>query len=196
VKKLCPICSKGEIVEKTIQIPIGRQTFETLAQACEACGVYAVTPQLQKKIDEWGNGFKKSFIEVQPILTDVVRSYVAKKAEAHALNSVDIIRLFTVFYLKEARSYQNFSKIDKLIRESEAVSLFKNRERKPVSIPIRYAAFKLMNRASKVLDLQIAQIMEEAVNFCVALKHLEDTSELKQIIAMLDQFVEDHALAA
>jgi hypothetical protein len=196
MKRVCPHCNQKEVVEKEIEIPVGRERFKTLAQACNVCGSYALTPQIQRKIDEWGAAFSKSFIELQPNLSDAVRACLDGEAKKYALNSTSLVRLFTIFYLKEARPHKNFAEIEEIVKNSEAADLMKNREKKPVSIPIRYGAFKLINRASKVLEISMPQIMEEAATFCVTLKHLDDTTELKQIIAKLDQFVEDHALAA
>jgi len=196
MNKICPACNQGKIIRKKVIIPVGRKSFTTEADVCDACGAYRHTPSLQLEIDRWGEAFNKSFIEIQPNLSDVVHEFIDSESKKYSINRTELIRLFTVFYLNVARNYSGFKDIDQIVKNCEATTLLINREKKTISVPIRYRTFKLINRASKVLERNAAQVMEEAVNFCVTLKHTHDATELKQIIAKLDQFIENHALAS
>lgn len=195
----CPVCeSTSSIIEKTVSIAVGNETFKTKTLVCKKCGHFALTPELRNEMDEWGRALTKNIVEPQPVFTETTQKFATEMASQYGLKKVPFYRLLTVFYMNHVMDRTDFNQIKKYMDTHDSqVFLFKGKKTK-VSVPIRYLMFKKLQSFSEILNISQAKLIEEAVVFGLVLLANKNSNfeVLKNIAQDLQQYIEDLAQAA
>ncbi len=193
---ICASCNSDSVVFGKTKIKVGREIFETKAEHCEKCGHVAIGPQLQAEIDKWALGFSKSIVELQPYFSEAMLNRVTDLARMFNLSKSEFMKVCTVFFLLRLTRNENFKTLrTEVIRRAQAKYQGK---REKVCVPIKYQLFKKVDLYTRVWKLEYeANVMEEAVQFCVAiLDHRAQIEETKRQRAALINFVRSHAMAS
>lgn len=197
MKTKCPICENGgSVKEKTISIPIGRETFRTKTNSCEKCGHYALTPKVRREMEVWGRELKKNVIEPQPLFTETTHAFLEETASRFGIKKVPLIKVMTSFYLNRIVGSNDFERLSKAIKKQESYELMGRGKKLKVSVPIHYLTFKKLEVFRETWNTTYAKAIEEAVFFCSTVLTYHDTERLREIAQRFEEFVEDYALAA
>ncbi len=188
-------CQSKSVVFGKTKIKVGREFFETNAEHCSICNKVAISPKLQKQIDEWALQFTKSIIEIQPFFSKKMSSRIEFYARSFNLNKSEFMKLCTAFYLLEMTRLKNF----KTLRENifiESQKIF-NGEKSKICVSIKYQLFKKITLYAEMWNLEYeSNVMEEAVQFCIFILDnqsgmIEESKKIKLV-----NFVEYHAMAS
>lgn len=193
--KFCISCETDSVVFGKTKIKVGRETFETEAEHCKKCNKVAITPGLQKKIDEWALQFIKSIVELQPYFTSDMHERIATLSHKYNLSKSEFMKACTAFYLLEMTKLSNFKALRTEFLDKAKGKYKGNRDK--ISIPIKYQLFKKVDLYTRVWKLDYdANVFEEAIAFCVIA--LDDHSNhIEQIKRQeLVHFVESYAMAS
>ena len=197
MKKNCPICEDGgNVKEKTIVIPVGREKFRTKTEVCEKCGHYALTPKVRKEMEVWGRNLKKNVIEPQPLFTETAHAFLEESASKFGIKKVPLVKVMTSFYLNRIVGRNDLDALKEFVQKQEGYALMTNGKKVKVSVPIHFLTFKKLELFCHAWDVTHAKAIEEAVLFCSAVLTYHDASRLKEIAKRFEEFVEDYALAA
>jgi hypothetical protein len=195
----CPHCEDGKsIVIKKISIPMGSEVFKTKTAVCKKCGLYALTSEIRRDMDEWGRKLAKNIIEPQPVFSATVHQFAEEMATQYGLKRVPLFRVLTAFYLNHVVNRHDFQELKIFCDTHSSRKLFEEGKRSKVSVPIRYLMYRKLQTFSEVWNIPHAKIIEEAVLFgLTALSCKEGNFEkLKIISESLEQYISDIAEAA
>jgi len=193
----CPICKDGgKVKEKSISIPIGKETFRTKTATCEKCGHYALTPKVRKEMDAWGRELKKNVIEPQPLFTEITYAFLEERSSRFGIKKVPLIKVMTSFYLNRIVGRHDFDRLKNSIEKQESYALMTKGKKLKVSVPIHFLTFRKLEVFRETWDTTHAKAIEEAVLFCATVLTYRDTERLREIARRFEEFVEDYALAA
>jgi hypothetical protein len=199
MKRFCPYCEEEkQVVEKKISIPVGNETFSVKTSVCKKCGRYALTPEIRKKMDQWGKSLTKNIIEPQPVFSEAVHRFAEGMAGKHGLKRVPFFRVLTAFYLNRIVGREDFPELKKFCLEHASKKLLAEGARSKVSVPIRYLMFRKIQTFSEVWEIPAAKAIEEAVIFglTVLSQETENFEKLKKISESLQDYIADFAQAA
>lgn len=198
-KGFCPNCEREvDLVHKKVEIPIGTEVFCTKMLVCCKCGSYEITPEVRKKMDEWGRKLTKNIIEPQPLFSEAVHQFAEEMAAHYGLKRVPFYRALTAFYLNRIVNREDFTELKRFCENSSALEFLNKGERSKVSIPIRFLLFRKLQIFGQVWNVTPAKAIEEAVLFgLVVLSSKEENfKKLKAIAQNLQQFIQEVAQAA
>ena len=100
-KRFCLSCESNSVVFGKTKIKVGRETFETEADYCTKCKKVAISPKLQRQIDEWASQFTKSIIELQPYFAKTMYDKMELLASRFNLTKPELMKLCTTYYILE-----------------------------------------------------------------------------------------------
>lgn len=193
--EFCVSCETDSVAFGKTKIKVGRETFETEAKHCTKCKKVAISPKLQKQIDEWALQFTKSIVELQPYFTKGMSDRIESLAGKFSLSKAEFMKVCTTFYILEMTKIANFKALrDEVLAESQR--RYKG-DRAKICIPIKYQLFKKIGLYANMWNLEYeSNVMEEAVQFCVVVldSHVARVEESKK--QELVHFVEHHAMAS
>ncbi|MEK6628220.1 MAG: hypothetical protein AABY53_06305 [Bdellovibrionota bacterium] len=193
--EFCIYCETDSMVFGKTKIKVGRETFETEAEHCKKCKKVAISPKLQKEIDEWALQFTKSIFELQPYFTKDMTNKICFFANKFNLSKSELMKVCTTFYILEMTKIKNF----KTLRiEVLAEAQKKHRgDRTKICVPIKYQLFKKVGLYANVWNLEYeSNVMEEAVQFCMTVLDNQVAKVEESKKQELVHFVENHALAS
>lgn len=193
--EFCLSCETNAVVICKTQIKVGRETFETSAESCTKCKKVFITPQLQREIDRWALQFTKSIVELQPYFSSDLAEKIDLYSKKFILSKSELMKAFTTFYIAEMAQTKSFKRIrEAVLRKAQAK--YKG-ERAKICVPIKYLLFKKIGAYAEFWNLGYdANVMEEAVQFCVAVldNHFGEVEDANR--NRLVKFVEQHAMAS
>jgi hypothetical protein len=193
--KLCLSCESNSVVFGKTKIKVGRETFETEADHCITCKKVAISSKLQRQIEIWASQFTKSIVELQPYFAKAMYDKLELLANRFNLTKPEFMKICTTYYILEMTKAKNF----KILRQdvlSESKKKFKG-VRKKVSVPIKYQLFKRIRLYANMWNLEYeANVMEEAVEFCVVILDSQSAQIKESKKEELVHFVEQYALAS
>lgn len=195
----CPNCEREvDLVNKKVEIPIGSEVFSTKMLVCYKCGSYELTPEVRKKMDEWGRKLTKNIIEPQPLFSEAVHQFAEEMAAHYGLKRVPFFRALTAFYLNRIVNRKDFEELKKFCDSNIAKELLNKGGQSKVSIPIRYLLFKKLQIFSKVWKIPPSKAIEESVLFGLVILSSKkgNFKKLKSIVDSLQQFIFEIAQAA
>lgn len=191
----CVSCENESVVFGKTKIKVGRETFETEAEHCNKCQKVAISPKIQKQIDEWALKFTKNIVELQPYFTKSMSDRIESLASKYSLSKTEFMKICTTFYILEMTKIANFKALrEEVLLESQRSY---RGDRTKICVPIKYQLFKKIGLYAKMWDLEYdSNVMEEAVQFCVVVldNHAAKVTESKK--QELVHFVEYHAMAS
>lgn len=193
--KLCLSCESNSVVFGKTKIKVGRETFETEADLCTKCKKIAISPKLQKQIDEWASQFTKSIVELQPYFSRIMYEKMELLANRFNLTKPEFMKICTTYYILEMTKVKNFKSLRK---EVLAESKMKSKgARKKVCVPIKYQLFKKIRLYADMWNLEYdANVMEEAVEFCIVILDNHSIQMNESTKEELVHFVEQYAMAS
>ena len=193
--EFCMSCENDAVVFGKTKIKVGRETFETETEHCKKCKTVAISPKLQKDIDEWALQFTKSIVELQPYFTKGMANKIDFFANKFNLSKSELMKVCTTFYILEMTKIKNFKSL-RIEVLAETQKKYKG-ERTKICVPIKYQLFKKIGLYAEVWNLEYeSNVMEEAVQFCMTVldNHVSKIDESKK--QELVHFVENHAMAS
>ncbi|MDZ4677944.1 MAG: hypothetical protein SGI74_10620 [Oligoflexia bacterium] len=193
--EFCVACETDSVVFGKTKIKVGRETFKTEAEHCRKCKKVAISPKLQKEIDEWALQFTKSIVELQPYFTEGMADKIEFFSNKYNLSKSEFMKVCTTFYILEMTKIKNFKSLRTEVL-AEAKKKYKG-ERKKICVPIKYQLFKRIDLYARAWALEYeSNVMEEAAQFCVTVldSHVTKIEESKK--QELVHFVENHAMAS
>lgn len=197
--RVCPHCEEDTaVVEKRVSIPVGVEAFTTKTLVCKKCGLYALTPEVRREMDDWGRRFTKNIIEPQPIFAEAVHQFAEKMATQYGLKRVPFFRVLTAFYLNRVVNRKDFQELKNYCETHVSKKFLSEGDRSKVSVPIRYLMYRKLQTFSEVWGIPHAKVIEEAVLFglTVLSSEKENFEKLKAISESLRQYIADIAQAA
>jgi len=99
--KFCLTCESNTVVFGKTKIKVGRETFETEADHCTKCKKVAISPKLQRQIDEWASQFTKSIVELQPYFNRFIHDKIGLLATRFSLTKPELMKICATFYILE-----------------------------------------------------------------------------------------------
>jgi hypothetical protein len=197
--RFCPQCEeKTKIVKEKILIPVGVEAFTTEALVCKKCGLYALTSEIRREMDEWGCKLTRNIVEPQPVFAESVHQFGEEIATQYGLKRVPFFRVLTAFYLSRIASRKDFQELKDYCEKHPSRKLLDEGTRSKVSVPIRYLMYRRLQTFSEVWNIPHAKTIEEAVLFGLTVLSNRDKNleKLRAITESLQQYIVDVAQAA
>lgn len=195
--EFCTSCESDSVVFGKTGIKVGREIFRTEAEHCKRCKIVAISPKLQKDIDEWAQQFTKSIVDLQPYFTRAMADRVEVFARKFSLSKSELMKVCTLFYILEMTKVKNFKTLRTQVLAGARKKYTGGKTK--ICVPIKYQLFKKVRLYAEVWSLEYeSNVMEEAVQFCVTV--LDNHAGLAKIDESKKQalvhFVENYAMAS